>query len=170
MKGMKMLLLLVCGVGIFAICFNVMGQQQRTPAAPQDEWEEVQTPGQSKQMSTAERNKKIIETRLSQLDKYLKLTPTQKKKIKTIMEKNQPSMNKIEEQIRQLQEQKRKIKESIDEEIKLVLTAEQINKYEILQKVLQENQSGPGGRPGGPGGGPGGPGGEGGGPGGPIKM
>jgi peptidoglycan hydrolase CwlO-like protein len=152
MKTMRTLLLLICGVGVFAICFSVMGQQEvqaptkRSPAAA----------GQKRQVSSSERSKKMIETRLTRLDKYLKLTPGQKKDIRNLMEKSQPDMQKLQDQMKQIQEQIRKIMTRTEEEIKALLTAEQKKKYEILQEISPRG-GGQGGEMGGPGGEMGGP-------------
>lgn len=174
MKGMKVLLLLICGFAAFVICFriaNVMGQQQeQTLSAPQEQ-EEVQAPakrspaaGQKRQISSTERTKKMIEQRLNRLDKYLKLTPGQKKDIRNIMEKSQPDMEKIQEQMKQLQEKIRKIMTRTEEQIKTLLTTEQKKRYEVLKEISPTG--GQGGEMGGPSGEMGGPGEESGGPGG----
>lgn len=122
-------------------------------------------PGGEQRMSPEERQAQELDT----LTKVLSLSEEQRTKIEELQENQRKAFEENREAMSEntdreaMREKMMAMREKYEEDMKSILTPEQVEKYDAYQKKREEEMKEMmegGGGPGGPGGGPGGPGGS----------
>lgn len=80
------------------------------------------------------------EHRLKKMETELELTQEQTKKIEAINKNYEPKEQELQEKIKKIREEKKLVKKDKHEEIKAILTPEQIEKMESLKKEKKKNK------------------------------